>query len=268
MTGTVLELRNVSVVKNGKQILDSIDLSVDHGENIAILGPNGSGKSTLIKLITGQFLPYYDESDPAVIRLFGMERWNLFDLRSRMGIVSMDLQNGFDPSTAVIEVICSGFFSSMDVYRDKEFTEDMLDKARRVAYTLGIEGILDRSIDVISLGEMRRALIARALVNDPEILILDEPMTGLDIVMKTKFREMFDILSKNGVNIVMVTHDLLDIPGSVSRVVAIKNGKVLKDGKKEEVLIDPIVSELYGQSIKVIKDNGLYQMVLAGGSEL
>jgi len=99
----------------------------------------------------------------------------------------------------------------------------------------------------------------------PSLLVLDEPMTGLDIVMKSKFRRMFDILTSQGVSIVMITHDLSDIPSSVTRVVAIKDGRILAQGPKSEVLTDSIMSDLFGQSIKVMEDNQSYQMHLVGG---
>jgi len=262
MKQKALELRNVYVVRDGKTILSSIDLDIFEGENVAVIGPNGSGKTTLIKLLRGDIYPYYDEENPALMRIFGLDRWNLFDIRSRMGVVSMDLQNRFRPDTHVSEVICSGYFNSLDVFRDRVVTEEMEKKVYSCALMMGIEDLLPREIECLSLGEMRRALIARALVTDPALLVLDEPMTGLDIVMKSKFRKMFDILIDQGVSIVMITHDLSDIPSSVKRVVAIKDGRLFRDDSKEKVLTDEVISELYGETIKVRNDNGSYQMFL------
>ena len=259
-----VELGNVSVVRGGKHILDSVDLRIARGENVAIIGPNGSGKTTLVKLIRGEVLPYYDEEDPATFRLFGLERWNVFELRSRMGIVSMDLQDRFREETTVREFILSGFFSSLDVFRCSTVTEPMASAAESAARTLGIEGLLDSPIGVISLGEMRRALIARALVTEPEMLVLDEPMTGLDISMKGRFRAMFDILMENGVSIVMVTHDLTDIPVGIDRIVMVGNGRIVADGPKERLLTDERVSQLYGEDIRVECDDGIYRMHIAG----
>ena len=265
MAEKALELRNVSVVRDGKYILSSVDLDIRQGENVVIIGANGSGKTTLMKLLRGDIYPYYDEENPATMRIFGLDRWNLFDIRRRMGVVSMDLQNMFRPETTVFEVICSGFFNSMDVFRDMEVTPQMRDDVYSAAVTMGIEDLLARDIEHLSLGEMRRALIARALVTGPSLLVLDEPMTGLDIVMKSKFRRMFDILIEQGVCIVMITHDLSDIPSSVRRVIGMKDGKVYIDGSKEEVLTDKIISEIYGEEIRVSEDCGSYQMSLVGG---
>ena len=260
-----LELRNVSVLRDGKPILESVDLDIFKGENVAVIGPNGSGKTTLIKLLRGDIRPYYDEESPAVMRIFGMDRWNLFEVRSRMGVVSMDLQGRFRPETKVFEVIASGFFNSLDVFRDKTVTEDMLRKVGECAVMMGIDDLLDRTIEYLSLGEMRRTLIARAMVTDPDLLVLDDPMTGLDLVMKSKFRAMFDILIEQGVSIVMVTHELTDIPSTVKRVVMVKEGRIFADGPKEELLTDAKVSELYGEPINVESHNGIYRMHLADG---
>ncbi len=257
-----LELRNVSVVRDGRYILKSVDLDIMKGENVAVIGPNGSGKTTLIKLLRGDIHPYYDEDSPASMRIFGMERWNLFDVRSRMGVVSMDLQNMFRTDTKVYEVICSGFFNSLDVFRNHTVTEEMVSKVHSCALMMGIDDLLTREIENLSLGEMRRALIARAMVTDPDLLVLDEPMTGLDIVMKSKFRAMFDILIEKGVSIVMITHELTDIPTSVRRIVMIRDGEVFADGPKEELLTDTLVSDLYGEPIKVESNQGIYRMHL------
>lgn len=258
-----LELRNVSVRRDGIPILSSVDLDIAKGENVAVIGPNGSGKTTLIKLLRGDIYPYYDEENPAVMRIFGMERWNLFDIRSRMGVVSMDLQNSFRPETTVWEVICSGFFNSLDVFRNVTVTEEMRGRVIESAVTMAVEDLLDRPMEKLSLGESRRVLIARALITRPDLLVLDEPMTGLDIVMKSKFRAMFDILIASGVSIVMITHDLTDIPVSVDRVVMMRDGRVFADGSKKLLLNDSTVSELYGESIKVADDNGVYRMFIS-----
>lgn len=259
-----LELRNVSVVRNGNRILSSVDLDIYKGENVAVIGPNGSGKTTLIKLLRGDIHPYYDEDSPATMRIFGQDRWNLFEVRGRMGVVSMDLQSMFRSDTKVGEVVVSGFFNSLDVFRNHTVTDDMVRASHEAALTMGIEDLMDREIANLSLGEMRRTLIARALVTKPDLLVLDEPMTGLDIVMKSKFRSMFDILIRAGVSIVMITHELTDIPKSVRRVVMVKDGRIFADGAKEELLTSERVSELFDDDIAVECTDGIYRMHMVG----
>lgn len=258
--GRAIDMKNVSVVRDGSYILRSIDLTIDENENVAVIGPNGSGKTTLMKLLRGEILPFYDESSETKFELFGKKRWDLFELRGRIGIVSMDLQAKFDSSSVVKDVIMSGFFSSMDVYRNHAVTEDMRKKVDSISRMMSLDNKMERDIGTISLGEMRRTLISRALVSDPEMLVLDEPMTGLDIVMKTSFRNMFDRLINEGVSIVMITHELEDIPEDVSRVVMIKDGMIFADGPKDTILTSEKVSELYGMDIKVECRNGSYHM--------
>jgi len=257
-----MEMTDVSVVRDGKRILDSICLSVEENESVAIIGNNGSGKTTLIKLLRGDIRPYYNEDSPAVMKIFGEENWSIFDLRSRMGIVSMDLQNQFGQDTLVSEVIASGFFGSLDVFRNMDVTAGMVTKVRGAATMMGIDDLLNRKLEGLSLGEMRRALIARALVTEPSTLIMDEPMTGLDITMASKFRKMFDVLIKAGVSIVMVTHDLADIPERIDRVVMMKDGKIFADGSKGSLFNSETISDLYDEPIKVEHDNGAYHMHL------
>ena len=254
-----LELDNVSVVRGGKRILDRVTLSIGVGENVAIIGLNGSGKTTLLKLLRGDAFPYDDE-EPYSMRIFGQDHWNIFDLRTKMGVVSMDLQEQFSHQTTVREVIGSGFFGSLDVYRNMEITPEMEELIALRAREMGIDDLLDRDLEGLSLGEMRRALIARALVTDPKMLILDEPMTGLDIVMKSRFRRMFDILTESGVSIIMITHDLTDIPHKVSRVIMIREGRIFRDGQKEELLDSETVSQVYGERIVVETTDGIYRM--------
>ena len=260
MSGKALVLRNVSVVRGGKRILDSIDLEIDSGENVAIIGLNGSGKTTLLKLLRGDVLPFYDHDDPPYMALFGETSWNIFDLRSKMGVVSMDLQTQFRSDTKVYEVISSGFFGSLDIFRNMKVSENMIKKTYEMAVMMGIDDLLERTIENLSLGEMRRTLIARALVTDPKMLILDEPMTGLDIVMNYKFRQMFDILIERGISIIMITHDLADIPHCIDRIVMLKDGKKFADGKKSDLLNSETVSKVYGEPIKVECINGNYSM--------
>ena len=262
MSENALAMKSVSVVRNGKYILKDIDLTIANGENVVILGPNGSGKTTLIKLFSGEIRPYYDGEGRSFMSIFGETKWNVFELRNKLGIVSMDLQNRFNNDVLVSDVILSGYFGSMDVFRNHTVTQDMVRAVYNAALRMGVEDKLERTIANLSLGEMRRVLIARALVSEPSMLILDEPMTGLDIVMKDAFRKMFDILTASGVNIIMITHELEDIPESVDRIIMLKDGEKIVDGKKTDVLTSENISNLFDADITVTKTDNSYHMAL------
>jgi len=255
-----IELENVSLVRDGARILDDISIRIPASESVAVIGPNGSGKTSLMKILKGDARPYYDETKKTTCRLFGKERWNIFDLRKKIGVVSTDLQSRFDGSVSVGAVILSGFFRTTDVYKDHKITDDMVAAAENAANRVGIYDKITRDVGKLSLGEMRRALIARALVPDPEMLLLDEPMTGLDVVIKGQFKNMFDSLIDNGTGIVMITHDLEDIPKNIGRVIMMRDGKIFNDGKKKEMLTSDNISALFSSPIKVTEENGTYRM--------
>ena len=257
-----VEMENVSLVRGSARILDNISIRIRAGESVAVIGPNGSGKTSLMKILKGDARPYYDESSNTVCRLFGKERWNIFDLRKKMGVVSTDLQSRFDPSVSVGAVILSGFFRTTDVYKDHRITDGMINAAEDAAERAGISDKLTRDIGKLSLGEMRRTLIARALAPRPEMLLLDEPMTGLDVVIGSRFRDMLDSLIEDGTGIVMITHDLNDIPRNIGRVIMMKDGKIFGDGKKDDMLTSDNVSSLFSHPIKVTEENGTYRMTM------
>jgi len=257
-----VELDNVSLVRDGNKILDRISVNIDIGESVAVIGPNGSGKTSLMRIIKGDARPYSDENEKIVCRLFGEDRWNIFDLRKRMGVVSTDLQLRFRDTASVGAVILSGFFRTTDIYKDHKITDDMVTAAEDAAARVGIFDKITRNIGKLSLGEMRRVLIARALVPGPGMLLLDEPMTGLDVVMRNDLRIMLNNLMDNGTGIVMITHDLEDIPKGIERVIMMRDGKIYADGNKKELLTGSTVSSLFSSPIRVTEKNGIYRMML------
>jgi iron complex transport system ATP-binding protein len=210
-----LQLCNASVVLGGVRVLDTLTLSIDVGEHAAILGPNGAGKSTLMRLLTLQLYPLMDregaamESDGAVeregfsraaedipspIRLFGRDRWNVFELRSQMGIVSADLHDRFVHGNSngvvnALDAVASGFFATHGLFAHQRVTAAMRAQSLEALDRVGAAPLATRTLDTLSTGEARRVLIARALVHAPKVLVLDEPTRGLDLVARHAFME-------------------------------------------------------------------------------
>ncbi|MDM7918356.1 MAG: ABC transporter ATP-binding protein [Methanosarcina sp.] len=255
---SLLEMKSVTVVRSGKKILDSISLSIEPGEHVAIIGPNGSGKSSLIKTLTKEYHPLAG-AEGLVLKIMGKETWNVFELRKLLGIVSGDLQQTYCRQIRVFDVILSGFFSSIGIYYNHKVTPEMEDRAEEILEFLEISHLADRLMCELSSGEARRVLIGRALVHDPQALILDEPANSLDLKAMHSFRESVRKIAGSGKNVILVTHNLQDLIPEISRVILIKEGKVFRDGRKEEVLTDANLSELFSLSVKVLEKEGYYQ---------
>lgn len=252
----LIDFQGVTVVKGGKRILDRISLRICEGEHVAILGPNGAGKSSFIKTITREYYPLA-KSRHFACRIWGQERWNVFDLRSALGIVSHDLQDSFAREMTGFEVVLSGFFSSIGLYQ-QTITSSMRRKADHILKFLDVAHLKERKMTEMSSGEARRLLIGRALVHDPKALILDEPFNSLDLLGRHKFNHLLSKIAKSGVGIIIVTHNLLDIIPEISRVVLIRKGKIFKDGAKRSIMTDANMSRLFRTPVNIKKDKGYY----------
>ena len=254
----LIDFNNVTVIKDGRPILDSVSLSIAANENIAIIGPNGSGKSSLIKVMTREYYPVADAPELRM-NVLGEEIWNIFDLRKQMGIITTDLQNSCLRDSTVLEIVLSGFFSSIGIYDDLfDVTIEMKATAIEILKFLGIGHLAHKKMTKISSGEARKALIARALVHDPKALVLDEPTNSLDMKSVFQFRKTISAIANLGKNIILVTHDLSDIIPEISRVILIKNGKIFADGKKEDILTNENLSALFEVPVTVQKHGEYY----------
>jgi iron complex transport system ATP-binding protein len=253
----LIEFKNVSVVRDSRTLLDAVSLTIPEGEHIAILGPNGAGKSSLIRTITREYYPSRQGQD-VTFRFRGQDRWDAFDLRSHLGVVSGDLQQTFTRGISGREVVLSGFFSSVGLFLSHEVTPAMEQKTDEILEFLEIAHLADRPMTELSSGEGRRLLIGRALVHDPGTLLLDEPTNSLDLHALHTFRKTLRKIAQSGTGIILVTHNLHDIIPEISRVVLMRDGAVRMDGKKAEVLTDEAVGDLFRVPVRVREEDGYY----------
>jgi iron complex transport system ATP-binding protein len=250
----LLEFENVHVQRENTLALRGISFSIEAGEHAAILGPNGSGKSTLIKVITRECY----SRQPGRVRIWGEERWGLFDLRALLGIVTNDLVETCTKPYSALETVLSGFFGSIGVWPNHHATAEMERKALEALRFFDVEHLADHVLTEMSSGEVRRTVFARALVHDPKALLLDEPSNSLDIRAQHEVREAMRKLAQSGVSIVLVTHHLPDIIPEIQRVIALKNGVIFCDGAKNEVLNGHKMTELFDFETLIDHKNGLY----------
>lgn len=259
MSPPLLELRNVTVRRESQHALDRVNLTIQTGEHVVILGPNGCGKSTLIHTLTRDCYPYLLDGDDWSLRILGRDRWDVFELRSMMGIVNNDLMLACRRDYTAREVILSGFFSSIGVWPNHEVTPEMRARMEEMLELLEIPHLADRAVFETSSGEGRRVLIGRALITNPPALVLDEPSTSLDLRAMRELRDILRKIAARGTSLILVTHHVDEIIPEVERVVLMKQGRVVKDGPKREILTSANLSELFDvPGLEVVERDGYY----------
>jgi iron complex transport system ATP-binding protein len=249
---------NDGTIYEGKIVLDDFTLRIDPDEHVAVLGPNGCGKSTLIKTITRECYPMVREGSSMTI--LGQKNWNIFELRSLLGIVSNDLMASCTGDASGLDVVLSGFFSSTRIFPNHSFDPKQREMAEAALEDLGISHLADRAVEEMSSGEAKRVLIARALVHKPRALLFDEPCNSLDILAQRSLRETMRTLARSGIGIILVTHELPDIVPEIERVVLMAKGRIVADGRKEEVLHAERLSKLFGLKVELARRGGYYHI--------
>jgi iron complex transport system ATP-binding protein len=250
-----IEFRNVTVLRDEVVALDRLDLRIEEGERVAVLGPNGAGKSTLVQALTREVYPLASESSSLLV--YGRERWDLFELRSLLGIVTSELVHACTGRYTALETVLSGFFGSIGVWRHHDVTDEMRAQAKEALELMGLSHLTSRRLSEMSSGEVRRAVIARALVHRPRALLLDEPTTSLDVRGKREMRAAIRKLASSGASVVLVTHQLEDIVPEIERVVTLRRGRVLHDGPAGEVLQEGPLRELFGDQVTLHQIGGV-----------
>jgi iron complex transport system ATP-binding protein len=254
----LLSIENVSLMRGDRLVMQDFSLRLRRGEHTAILGPNGSGKSTLIKLLTRELYPLYKPETKLCI--LGEERWHVDHLRALLGIVTNDLMTmctGWDNG---LDVVLSGYFSSVCIEPYHDVTPAMREKARSILEQLDISHLAERRVEEMSSGEAKRVLIGRAMVHDPQVLVFDEPSNSLDPAAIYDLRDAMRNLAGAGLTLVLVTHHLPDLIPEIERVILMRKCQVFRDGPKSEVLKAEVLSELFGRPLEMMERDGHYNL--------
>lgn len=257
----LIELKNITVTRGGKKIFSGLNLEIPVGCNMAILGPNGAGKSTFLKLLTRELYP--EANAKSSLKIFGESTWNIWELRSRIGIVSNDLQGMFSPDISGADVVRSGFFSSTGLWRDQELTPAQEKRVSEMLALIGLGRIASRPFSTFSTGEQRRFILARALVSKPEVLVLDEPTAGLDLRATFLYIILLRGLMSRGTTVILVTHNINEIAPEMKRVALLDKGKIVEIGETASVLTSEKLSDLFEIPLSVSRKNGFYGVVPA-----
>ncbi len=250
----LLFLDDIHLRRGGREILDGITWRVRRGEHWAVIGANGSGKTTLLRIAGGALFPTAGGAEVLGSR-FGA--CDLFALRQRIGWVSSALLQRMPPGETTREIVISGLratFGLVYEYRDRDAAR-ALDNLSRV----GLGDRADAPFGVLSQGEQQKALFARCLMAEPELLILDEACSGLDLSARESFlRVVGGVIEGDEAGVVMVTHHIEEIPPGITHALVLKDGRVLSSGPIDEALGSESLSEAFGLAVSLERRGGRF----------
>lgn len=262
MQTPIIFFENVSLRYEITTVLQNISLTIDEGQHSVILEANGSGKSSLIKLINCELYPSYKD-EPFKREILGNERWVITELRKHLGVVTNDLHTRFAFEGSYLsgfETVLSGFYGTIGLFDHLEHTSNQMNAAESAMARLGIEHLHDKRVDQMSTGELRKCIVARALVHPVKAILLDEPTVGLDIKAQLDFIEMMRTLARTGTTIILVTHHIEEVFEEIQKAVLIKEGKIYVSGDKKEVLNSANLSVVFNTELEVTNTKGRYSI--------
>ena len=244
-----LEAKNVTAIKNGFKVINNLSLKIKHKERILILGPNGSGKSSIVDLINRNIYPI--ENNNSTFKLFDQKSINIWHLRQRISTVNNDIKLRINPNLLVREIIISGLYGKFCKIRNIKKKD--INTANELMKKMSLTEICYRKFIDLSDGEKQITLIARAIINNPKILILDEPSNNLDLRSKIFLINKIGELSKHGTNVLCITHDIDMISNNYNRIILLKDREIIADGKPELIMKSKNINKLFDIKIKVSK---------------
>ncbi len=248
----IIDIDSITVLRNDNRILDHVSFTADPGQHWVFLGPNGSGKTTFLNILIGYLWP--SEGSVTVLG----DRYGQIDLREKrrhIGMVSSALFERVPPGELFFDIVLSGQFASMGIYDEPDDSDR--NRARNIIAFLDRETVTERPWRVLSFGERQSALIGRALMASPSILILDEPFEGLDFPTREHLIERIDTLiaDSGGPTVLFVTHRIEEVPPGITHAALMRGGRMIFQGPIAEVLTSASMTDTFGIPIDVIQRN-------------
>lgn len=254
----VIELRDFTCHRGEEPLFQPLSIRLPPGGVLQVVGPNGAGKTTLLKLLTRDLYPV--SRDNSYVKIDGSERAVLWEVRKNIGFVSHDLQVRYDAHVLGRDVVMSGLFGAIGMHGHFDIEEHHHQRADELLHRFDLTPLQNRRYWHLSTGQQRRFLLARALVHNPSILVLDEPTNGLDIKMAHALLRDLRELASSGTTLLLVTHHVQEILPEIDRVVLLKSGEVFAQGNKENLLNSQQLSALYETPLTLVEKNGFYQI--------
>ena len=256
---TWASFRNIDVYIDQKKILSNININLNYGENTVILGPNGSGKSTFLKLLNRSIYPIV--SSKSSLKLFNKENINIWEVRRKVGFLFKEMEQRVKNGVKLYDLIASGFSGTFNSRYSNLSSKKERQKIDNLIKEWELYDIINNQFQSLSDGQKRRALIARALVYEPKLIVLDEPFCNLDLKSNLILNKNLNNLINKSTNILYITHNLESILKRTNRIILIKEGKIINDGNPSEIMNSKILSDLFQISINVIKQDGYWRCI-------
>jgi iron complex transport system ATP-binding protein len=260
----VVHLEDVAVVRNGTALLDDITWDVGPGERWVLLGPNGSGKTTLLSVVGASLWP-----TRGTVEILGerLGRVDMRQLRTRIAVVSASVSRRLRPELPALEVVLTGRHAALETWWH-EYSDDDRHQAHSLleAAGFGNEGFVHRPFGLLSEGERQQVLLARALMGDPELVLMDEPAAGLDLGARERLlARLADLAGDPAVPpLILVTHHLEEIPPGVTHAALLRDARLMAAGPVPEVLTGATVSDAFGVTVAVTHQDGRWAARAAG----
>ena len=255
----VLRMTDVGVRRGAAHLLSSVDWTVEDFERWVVIGPNGAGKTTALTIASTRMFP-----STGSVEILGetLGQVDIAELKPRIGFASHVLLRDIPMHEAAVDVVVTGAYAITGRWNE-EYHESDLARARELLQAWGADGYADRPFASLSEGERRRVLIARALMSDPELLLLDEPGAGLDLAGREELIGLLDDLSADPMapTLILVTHHVEEIPPGITHGLLLAGGKVIASGPIGEVLTDEAMSQAYGVPIRIEAVDGRWMAI-------
>jgi iron complex transport system ATP-binding protein len=253
----IISLKNVTVIRDNIKILSDINLQVMQGQCCVVIGPNGAGKSALAAVLSGYLWPQ-SGSVSILGQIYGQV--DVQNVRRKIGLIEPSRIPQFDETMSVREVVATGLFGTIVLPPDKKITKHQWKRVDSQISFFRLKKQKSTEIGILSTGEQSKVLIARAMISQPKMLILDEPTRGLDMGNRAIVVKVLNKLhkQKNPPTMIIISHHLDELPKSPEQVVLLKKGKILQQGKPQQVLTSANLSKTFGCIVKVIKHKGSY----------